>query len=76
MKLKELCEVITTYHFKVRIIESEARQLEIMGDNLPYKYDDYEVINIDTTTEIGKESSITHAIDIRPILLITIKEIA
>lgn len=72
MKLKDLQELISTNHFKVNVVDEN---IETLYGNLPREqdYDEYNVVGIDTTTEIGKESPITHTIDIRPILLITIK---
>ena len=75
MLFKDFCEKTDTYHFKVKVIESEARVHEFMADNLSYKYDNYEVKLIGCDLELGKQSPITHSVDIRPILVVTIKEI-
>ena len=75
MLFKDFCETTDTYHFKIRVIESNARVLEINADHIGNKYDDYEVKLIDCDLEFGKQSPITHSVDVRPILVVTIKEI-
>lgn len=75
MKLKELWEVMTTSHFKLNVMNKKLVLVEeTMGDRITSKYDDYDVIRVDSTTEIEKESYITHTISVRPIILVVIKE--
>ena len=78
MTFRELLEKIHTYHFKVVIYSPTKEEKEMMfADNMIYlthEYGNCEVMNVDCTTEIEKESSITHTIGIRPILLVTIRE--
>lgn len=72
MLFKEFCEKTDTYHFKVKVLGTDD---VFMADYIPYKYDDYEVKLIECDLEIGKQSPITHSLDIRPILVVLIKEI-
>lgn len=61
-----------TYHFKVKVAGTDE---VFMADHIPYKYDNYEVKLIDCDLEFGKQSPITHSVDVRPILVVTIKEV-
>lgn len=72
MLLKEFCEMTDTYHFKIKVLGTND---VFMANNLPYKYDDYKVRWIDCDLEIGKQSPITHSVDVRPILVVAIKEV-
>ena len=77
MTLIDFVSKCNTNHFKVRIIFSRDRVLETDYGSLTHKqqedFRDNEVISIDCTTEVEKESPITHTISIRPILLVTIR---
>lgn len=75
MKLKNFIELIKTYHFAIRVRYEHDIKECMYSTNEAYdlNVDELEVIGVDVTTEIEKESPITHTISIRPILLVVLK---
>ena len=72
MKLVELLSMTLSNHFALRVVgeinESRYKIIDYYG----HEYDDYEVLYIGCTTEM-EQSPITHSVNVRPILLITIR---
>lgn len=73
MKLVELLSMTLSNHFALRVVgEINEKRYKII-DYRGHEYDNYEVLNIDCTTEVEQPSPITHSVNVRPILLITIR---
>jgi hypothetical protein len=71
MKLIEFLAVTNSYHFALRVANETTHKIV---DYHTHEYDNYEVINISAVTEVENPSPITHAISVRPLVLVTIKE--
>lgn len=77
MKLKELCEKISTYHFMVTVLK-ENDVKKYMYDTPAVNgtgVDNMEVVSVDVTTEIDKETPVSHIVMVRPILNIRVREV-
>ena len=75
MKLIELLEHTSTFHFALSIVGRWGGRYKIV-DYHTHEYDNYEVVNISATVEVEPPSPLTHAVSVRPIMLITLKEVA
>lgn len=75
MKLVELLEITNTFHFALSEVGRWGDRYKIV-DYHTHEYDNYEVVGISATAEVEPPSVITHAVSVRPIVLITLKEVA
>lgn len=73
MKLIDLLEVTNTFHFAISVVGRWNDKYKIV-DYHTHEYDNYEVIGISATAEVEPPSVITHSVNVRPIVLITLKE--
>lgn len=72
MKLKDLLELVYTYHINLVVVEQMKSDplLDITGLTSTHinKYGDLQVIGLDSVLETSKPSVLTHSIEVRPIL--------
>ena len=78
MTFIELGEKIKTNYFFVEIVSKGKLILRAKYDELKSdakrRYNDYRVLYVDTTSEVGMESPITRTRDFRPLLVVGLLE--
>lgn len=76
MKLIDFLSVTNSYHFALRVVGTLNETKYKIVDYHTHEYDNYEVINISAVTDVEAPSPLTHAISVRPLVYVTIKEVA
>ena len=77
MTLEELTlSYLYTTHFKVRRIGEDTEPMWF-DRSVAYWSEhskDYDVVSIDVCVDVSEEMQITHSVDVRPILLVNVKQ--
>ena len=76
MILKDLLEVMSTYHFMIKVI-GDNKVVDYMYDtNKPMGVgvDNMEVVALYASCEVEKPSEITKAVSVRPIIVVMVRK--